>query len=127
MALNVLIVDDSRVMREVVGRVLRLAGINLGTRFDAGDGKEALQVLNQQWVDLVFADINMPVMNGEELVREMRKSEQLRGLPVIIVSTDGTVGRMERMRELGVAGYLQKPFPPEKLRAEVERVLGATV
>jgi two-component system, chemotaxis family, chemotaxis protein CheY len=124
MALNVLIVDDSPVMREFVGRVLKLSGLELGGRFDAADGQEALQVMERQWIDLVLADINMPGMNGEELVREMRNSTHLRSLPVIILSTDGTRGRMERMLKLGVAGYLQKPFPPEKLRAEVDRVLG---
>jgi two-component system chemotaxis response regulator CheY len=123
MALNVLIVDDSPMMRNLVGRVLNLSGLEVGTRLDAGNGVEALQVMHEHNVDLVFVDINMPVMNGEDLVREMGRKEDLRSLPVVVISTDGTLHRIERMKDLGVFGYLQKPFRPEELRDEVERVM----
>jgi two-component system chemotaxis response regulator CheY len=123
MALNVLIVDDSPMMRNLVGRVLTLSGLEIGSRTDADNGAEALKVLERQLVDLVLVDINMPVMNGEDMVREMSRKEKLRSIPVVVISTDGTSSRMERMRELGVLGYLQKPFRPEELRDEVERVM----
>jgi two-component system chemotaxis response regulator CheY len=123
MALNVLIVDDSPMMRNLVGRVLNLAGLEIAHRFDAGNGAEALKAMTEHSVDLVFVDINMPIMSGEELVREMSLKEDLRRLPVIVISTDGTTRRMDRMKDLGVFGYLQKPFRPEDLRDEVERVM----
>jgi two-component system chemotaxis response regulator CheY len=123
MALNVLIVDDSPMMRSLIGRVLTLSGLEIGCRLNAGNGAEALSVMNEQPVDLVLVDINMPVMNGEDLVREMQRTEELRSIPVVVISTDGTNRRMERMRDLGVYGYLQKPFRPEELRNEVERVM----
>ena len=110
-------------MRNLVGRVLTLSGLEIGNRLDAGNGAEALDVLDGNSVDLVFVDINMPVMNGEELVREMERREKMRNLPVVVISTDGTQNRVERMRELGVMGYLQKPFRPEELRDEVQRIM----
>jgi two-component system chemotaxis response regulator CheY len=123
MAINVLIVDDSPMMRSLVGRVLSLSGLEVGLRLEAGNGAEALGVMREHSIDLVFVDINMPVMNGEDLVREMRQQENLRSLPVVVISTDGTTRRIERMKDLGIFGYLQKPFRPEDLRTEVERVL----
>ena len=123
MAINVLIVDDSLMMRTLIDKVLTLCGLEIGHILDATNGAEALAVMNQQTVDLVLADINMPVMNGEDLIREMSRKEELRSIPVVVISTDGTSRRMERMRELGVFGYLQKPFRPEELRVEIERVM----
>ena len=123
MAINVLVVDDSPMMRTLIGRVLSLSGLEIGSRLDAGNGAEALSVMNEQPVDLVLVDINMPVMNGEDLVREMQRKEELRSIPVIVISTDGTNRRIERMRDLGVYGYLRKPFRPEQLRNEVLRVM----
>jgi two-component system chemotaxis response regulator CheY len=123
MALNVLIVDDSPLMRKMVGRVLNLSGLEIGDLMDAGNGAEALQAMSEHIVDLVFVDINMPIMSGEDLVREMARTEDLRKVPVIVISTDGTLHRIEQMRDLGVVGYLQKPFRPEELRDEVDRVL----
>jgi two-component system chemotaxis response regulator CheY len=123
MALNVLIVDDSPMMRNIVGRVLELSGIDIESRLDAENGSEALKVMEEKSVDLVLVDINMPVMNGEELVKEMSRKQKLSNVPVVVISSDGTVRRKERMSGLGVYGYLQKPFRPEELRDEIERIM----
>lgn len=123
MALNVLIVDDSPMMRNIIARVLTLSGVEIGARMDAVNGAEALQLMDQQPVDLVLADINMPVMNGEDLIRKMSETDKLRSLPVIVISSDGTNSRRGRVRELGAVGYLQKPFKPEELRTELDRML----
>ena len=122
-SLALLIVDDSPVMRGFIKRVLRLSGLPVTTVHEACDGAAALETLGREVIDIVLSDINMPVMNGEELIRRMSADEQFRRIPVIIVSTDSTHYRMETMRERGVRGYLQKPFHPEQLRGEVERVL----
>ena len=123
MALNILIVDDSPVMRQFLRRVVQLTGLDIGEYCEASDGQAALEILRDHWMDLVLTDINMPRMNGEELVRRMRDDELLRDVPVIVVSTDSTHGRIQRMIELGAEGYIAKPFSPETLRDEVEKVL----
>jgi len=124
MAFNVLIVDDSPVMRLFVRRVLDLSGLTNGTCFEAGNGREALDLLHTERMDVVLTDLNMPMMDGEQLVRSLEADEALRSIPVVVVSTDRTDGRVEQMLTLGAKGYVKKPFLPETLREEVERILG---
>jgi two-component system chemotaxis response regulator CheY len=110
MAYSVLIVDDSQSMRKFVRRVMDLS--------------EALALLRTHSVDIILTDINMPEMNGEELVAELEQQEAYRSIPVVVVSTDATENRIRRMIEIGARGYVVKPFSPEALRGELERVLG---
>jgi two-component system chemotaxis response regulator CheY len=124
MALNILIVDDSPVMRVFLRKVVQLTGLPVGEYCEAGDGEAALKALRERWMDLVLTDINMPRMNGEELVRQLGSDELLRDIPVIVVTTDSSQGRMEHMMQIGARGYISKPFLPETLRDEVEKVLG---
>jgi two-component system chemotaxis response regulator CheY len=124
MAYRVLIVDDSAAMRTFVRRVIEVSGFDLASCFEAANGEEALQVLRSEWVDLVLSDINMPVMDGEEFLRRLESDEVLRALPVVIISTDATSGRIERMMSLGARGYVTKPFTPETLRVRLEETLG---
>jgi two-component system chemotaxis response regulator CheY len=124
MAYNVLLVDDSPAMRSFLRRVLDLSGITVGTCLEAGNGQEALEVLRREWVDVVLTDLNMPTMDGEQFVRVVEQDESLRSIPVIVVSTDRTEGRIRQMMALGAKGYVAKPFPPETLREELEKVLG---
>ena len=124
MALNIMIVDDSPVMRSFIRKVVGLTGLEVGNYFEAGDGEDALKSLGEHWVDLVLTDINMPHMNGEEFVRYMESEELLRMIPVIVVSTDSSRSRVQQMLALGAKGYVSKPFHPEALRDEVEKVLG---
>lgn len=125
MAINVLVVDDSETVRQVIAKTLQLANLPIGQVFMAGNGKEALDVLADNWVDLVFSDINMPVMGGIELIERMRGDELLKTIPVIVVSTEGSATRIEELRAKGVSAYVRKPFTPETLRKVVEDVLGA--
>jgi two-component system chemotaxis response regulator CheY len=125
MRLNFLIVDDSPAMRSFIRRVLDLSGIEVDKCYLAGDGEEALTMLNQHWVDLILTDINMPGMNGEDLVRKLEEHEIWKTIPVIVVSTDSTETRMKRMLSIGARGYVRKPFAPEDIRTEIERVLEA--
>ena len=124
MAYNVLIVDDSPAMRAFVRRVLDLSGLTVGRYLEAGHGREALDLLEREWVDIVLTDLNMPTMDGEQLVRHVELDESLRAIPVLVVSTDRTEGRVRQMMTLGAKGYVTKPFLPETLREEIERVLG---
>jgi two-component system chemotaxis response regulator CheY len=119
-----MIVDDSTVMRGFIRRVMDLSGFPFDTCVEASDGAEALSKLADHWVDVILTDINMPGMNGEEFVRRLEQDELLRSIPVVVVSTDSTDCRMHQMRLLGAKGYVKKPFQPEALRDELERVLG---
>jgi two-component system chemotaxis response regulator CheY len=115
MSLNVLIVDDSAVMRSMIVKTLRLAGLAVGEIHEAANGQEGLDVLDGQWVDLVLADINMPVMNGEEMIDRIRSNPAWKDLPVIVISTEGSQTRIESLRRKNTK-FVHKPFSPEVLR-----------
>ena len=124
MAYRVLIVDDSPAMRTFVRRVIEMSGFELSDCFEASNGSEALDVLRTEWVDAILTDINMPEMDGQELLRRLSADEMLRSIPAIVISTDATSHRIASMVSLGARGYVTKPFLPETLRAELERTLG---
>lgn len=126
MAFSLLIVDDSAAMRAFIARVIELTGLEVGKCLQASNGQEALDLLRLNWIDMVLTDINMPVMNGEELVRCMEADELLRTIPVLVVSTDGSEHRVHRLMSLGAKGYVKKPFSPEVLRASMEELLGVS-
>jgi two-component system chemotaxis response regulator CheY len=124
MSYNILIVDDSRTIRSVIKKTLDIAGVPVGDLYEAENGKEALDVMNSNWIDLIFADINMPVMSGIEMVKKMSEDNMLDKTPVIIVSTEGSKTRIDDLLELGVRAYLRKPINPEDLRNIVKEVMG---
>jgi two-component system chemotaxis response regulator CheY len=124
MSYNILIVDDSRTIRSVIKKTLDIAGVPVGDLYEAENGKEALDVMNSNWIDLIFADINMPVMSGIEMVKKMSEDNILDKTPVIIVSTEGSKTRIDDLLELGVRAYLRKPINPEDLRNIVKEVMG---
>jgi two-component system chemotaxis response regulator CheY len=123
MRLNFLIVDDSPAMRSCIRRVLEMSGFEFGICLTASDGAQALKSLEHNWVDVILTDINMPGMNGEEFVRRIEAHELWRSIPVVVVSTDATEARVRQMMALGARGYVKKPFHPEEIRCEIERVL----
>jgi two-component system, chemotaxis family, chemotaxis protein CheY len=125
MALQIMIVDDSPAMRAFIVRVIQLSGLDTAKCIEAGNGREALAMLHEHPVDIILTDINMPVMNGEEFLRLLDEDARLQTIPVLVVSTDGSAHRMRRMMALRAKGYLTKPFSPEVLRAEMEKLLGA--
>ena len=124
MAYNVLVVDDSSAYRSMVQRTLELSELSIDGVHHAADGREALDILEAHWVDLVFADVNMPVMNGVELVDRMAEDPNLCDVPVVIITSEGATRRIDKLRQRGVAGYLRKPCSPESIRDVVERVTG---
>jgi len=124
MAYRVLIVDDSPAMRSFVRRIMQISGLELSACFEASNGQEALDLLQHEWVDAILTDINMPVVDGEELLRRLAADELLRSIPTIVISTDATENRIARMTSLGARGYVTKPFVPETLRSLLEETLG---
>lgn len=124
MSYNILIVDDSRTTRTVISKTLNIAGIPINRLHEAENGKVALKILEDNWVDLVLADINMPEMDGVEMVNRMARDGLLKTIPVVIVSTEGSQTRIEEMRAKGVKAYVRKPFTPELIKSLVEDILG---
>lgn len=121
MTKRVMIVDDSPAIRRMVRRVFEMTGLPVEEFVEAGNGIEALAAWNDAPADLVLTDINMPGMNGEEFLTELRR--RAAWVPVLVISTDSTRDRRGRMQDLGAQGYLAKPFSPESLRDELERIL----
>lgn len=125
MSLRILIVDDSPIIRSVIEKNIRLAGVNVSDCLHAGDGEQALAQLGEHWVDLALVDINMPVMNGVELIQRMHADAVLKTIPVVVISTEGSATRIEALNDLGIAGYLRKPFTPEQFKQQINQVLEA--
>lgn len=124
MAFNVLIVDDSAAMRAVIKKTIKVSGFKVGEYLEAPNGQEALEILGNAWVDLVLSDINMPNMNGLELIAEMKKDRDLKAIPVVMVTTEGSEKSMQRSMELGAKGYIKKPFQPEDIRKVLNEIMG---
>jgi two-component system chemotaxis response regulator CheY len=124
MSFNILIVDDSKTIRSVIRKTLLIAGVPTGELYEASNGLEGLQLMKDNWIDLCFADINMPVMNGIEMIEKMLEDHMLERLPVVIVSTEGSKTRIEELFRKGVRAYLRKPITPEIIRNVVKEVLG---
>jgi len=125
MAYNILVVDDSRTSRKVILKATRMSGLEMGEVFEASNGKEALEVLRDHWIDLVFTDLNMPGMGGEELVEKMAEDRLLEDIPVVIITSDRNERRLSLLVERGARACLNKPFHPESLREVLEQTLGA--
>lgn len=125
MSYTVLVADDSAIVRTMVKKALGMAGLPLGDVHEAANGAEALAILRKQWIDVVFADINMPEMSGAELVRQMKADPALSSTPVVIVSSESSEARVAELMRCGARAYVKKPFRPEQFRAVVEELTGA--
>ncbi len=124
MSFNVLIVDDSSSMRAIIKKIIKVSGFGVGEFLEAADGKEALEILADKWVDIVLTDINMPNMNGMELIVEMKKDELMRSIPVVMVTTEGSEKKMQEAMDLGASGYVTKPFLPEDIKKTLSSIMG---
>src|SRR5579862_8291927 len=118
-SIQALIVDDSSVMRKIVERSLRQAGVNLSKVFEAGNGAEALVVLAENSVELILCDINMPVMDGLEFVKSLAGVPSAKGVPVVMITTEGSEAHVVKALSLGARGYISKPFTPEQVKEHV--------
>ncbi len=123
-SIRALIIDDSSVMRKIVERSLRQAGIELTQVFEAGNGAEALGVLKENQVDLILCDINMPVMDGLEFIKQLPGVANAKDVPVVMITTEGSETHVVQALSCGARGYIRKPFTPEQGREQVMPVLG---
>lgn len=121
---NILIVDDSATIRSMVKRTVAIIGLDVGELYEASNGIEALAQLADHDIAVLFVDINMPTMNGIQLLTRMKENERLKDIPIVIASTEGSQTRIDQLRALGVAGYVRKPFQPEQLRDVLIPLLG---
>ncbi len=124
---NILIVDDSRAMRNFLRKALSLTSLKINSVHEATNGMEALDLLEKHSIQIIFSDINMPVMDGSAFVAELARREITSRIPVFVVSTDSSTERMGQILALGAKSYISKPFSPETLEREVIRLMGEVV
>ena len=124
MSYSILIVDDSLPMRSVIKRTLKAAGYGSADLLEAANGKEAIDLLKNSWVDIVMTDYNMPVMNGLELIKTIKKDEVSKDIPVVVISTEGNESKIKEFMDCGAAGYITKPFTAEAIRDLIVNILG---
>jgi two-component system, chemotaxis family, chemotaxis protein CheY len=117
--IRMLIVDDSSVMRKIVERSLRQAGLGIEQVFEAGNGAEALAAVQANKVDLILCDINMPVMDGLEFVKQLPSIAQAKGVPVVMITTEGSEGHVVQALSAGASGYIRKPFTADQVKEHV--------
>jgi two-component system chemotaxis response regulator CheY len=120
--INILIVDDSMTMRTLIRRIVDLTDVPVGTVYEAANGAEALKILERSSVQAIFTDINMPIMSGSELLREVASRKIWDDILRIVVSTDGSKLRREEVREFNVSLYIEKPFRPEVVRDVLSQI-----
>jgi two-component system chemotaxis response regulator CheY len=96
----------------------------VGDVWEAGNGREALELLEQKWIDLILSDVHMPVMDGRELLMEIKGQDSLRDLPVVFITTESNEERMQEIVSLGAEGFIRKPFRPESIRALLVKIMG---
>jgi two-component system, chemotaxis family, chemotaxis protein CheY len=122
--LKVLIVDDSSVMRKIVERSLRQAGLEIAQVKEAGNGAEALAEVQSSSFDLILSDINMPAMDGLEFLRNLAALPSAKNIPVVMITTEGSETRVVEALSVGAKGYIRKPFTPEQIKERITPLLG---
>lgn len=123
MALDVLIVDDSKAMRAVIKKTLMAAGFKVEHCYEAANGREALELMESHSVNVVLSDLHMPQMDGMEFLRKLQESQRLPDC-FILVTTEGRRERLKEALGLGANGYVTKPFQPEGLRKILSLFVG---
>ncbi len=119
MAKSLMIVDDSATMRKIIMRTMRMSGLEFDRTEEAGNGNEALEKLGKGAVDIMLCDINMPEMNGMELVKKVRELDSCANTKIIMVSTESSQELIDNMMADGANGYITKPFTPEKFQEKL--------
>lgn len=119
MALDVLIVDDSAAIRKILQRVLNQAEIPLGVVYEAGDGLEAIEALKKNMVGLILSDINMPNLDGIQMLSQIKANDLWKGIPVVMVTTEGSQAKVMEAVNLGAAGYVRKPFTADQIKEKL--------
>jgi two-component system chemotaxis response regulator CheY len=122
--IRALIVDDSSVMRKIVERALRQAGLDPLVVHEAGTGAEGLELLKAKSVDLILSDINMPTMDGLEFLRQIRGRNLAPGVPVVMITTESSEEHVKEAIQAGAQGYIRKPFTAEQVKERVLPLVG---
>jgi two-component system chemotaxis response regulator CheY len=122
-SISALIVDDSSVMRKIVERSLRQAGMDLKQVLEAANGAEALGILNDNLVDIILCDINMPVMDGLEFIKQLPTVVNAKGVPVVMITTEGSEAHVVQAISAGARGYIRKPFTAEQVKEQILPIL----
>jgi two-component system chemotaxis response regulator CheY len=120
---DILVVDDSAAIRKILQRVLRQTGMAISAIHEAGDGQEALALLAEHPVDLVLTDINMPKIDGLQLLASLKASAQWRSIPVVMITTEGGETKVAEAVKLGAAGYVRKPFTADQIKEKLAGIL----
>jgi len=120
---DVLVVDDSAAIRKILQRVLRQTGMAIGAIHEAGDGQEALEVLKKIRPGLVLTDINMPKMDGLQLLAAMKETDAWRDIPVVMITTEGGELKVGEAVRLGAAGYVRKPFTADQIKEKLSGIV----
>ena len=120
---DILVVDDSAAIRKILQRVLRQTGMAIRAIHEAGDGQEALALLAEHRVDLVLTDINMPKMDGLQLLASLKASAQWHNTPVVMITTEGGETKVAEAVKLGAAGYVRKPFTADQIKEKLVGIL----
>ncbi len=123
--IRTLIVDDSSVMRKIVERALRQAGLDPLVVHEAGSGIEGIDVLKARQVDLILSDINMPSMDGLEFLRQIQAQNLAPGVPVVMITTESSEEHVKQAIQAGARGYIRKPFTAEQVKERVLPLLTA--
>jgi two-component system chemotaxis response regulator CheY len=122
-SISALIVDDSSVMRKIVERSLRQAGMDLKQVLEAGNGAEALGILAENLVDIILCDINMPVMDGLEFIKQLPGVANAKGVPVVMITTEGSEAHVVQALSAGARGYIRKPFTADQVKEQIIPIL----
>ncbi len=125
MALDVLIVDDSTAIRKILLRVLAQTDLTIGDVLEAGDGVEALRILEERKVGLILSDINMPNMDGLQLLTSVRARPEWNSIAVIMITTEGSQAKVMEAVQMGAQGYVRKPFTAEQIKEKISSCLGS--
>jgi two-component system chemotaxis response regulator CheY len=120
---DVLVVDDSAAIRKILQRVLRQTGMAINTIHEAGNGEEALALLKEHRVHLILTDINMPKMDGLQLLASLKASGDLARVPVVMITTEGGETKVAEAVKLGAAGYVRKPFTADQIKEKLAGIL----
>jgi len=120
---DVLVVDDSAAIRKILQRVLHQTGMGIGTILEAGNGQEALEIMKVQKIGLVLTDINMPKMDGIQLLAALKASPAWRDIPVVMITTEGGETKVGEAVRLGAAAYVRKPFTADQIKEKLAGIL----
>ncbi len=123
MSYRILIVDDSEIIRTIIKRAITMAGVGVDEFLEASHGVEALHKLENDFVDIIFTDLNMPQMDGVDLIEHLMADKFYSTIPIVVVSSEHNPFKIKSLGDMGIHEYIKKPFRPEVFRTLFDRLL----